>query len=72
MKTELVGGASEELDTFKELAEELAKLKANGSSVPESLLTKVTEIKGTADGVKADIDSITLQELKNSYNAALA
>nr|DAF17647.1 MAG TPA: hypothetical protein [Caudoviricetes sp.] len=72
LKTELIGGASEELDTFKELAEELAKLKANGSSVPESLVTKITEIKGTADGVKSDIDSITLQELKNSYTAALS
>lgn len=72
LKTELIGGASEELDTFKELAEELAKLKANGSSVPESLVTKIAEIKGTADGVKSDIDSITLQELKNSYTAALS
>ena len=72
LKTELIGGASEELDTFKELAEELAKLKANGSSVPESLVTKITEIKGTADGIKSDIDSITLQELKNSYTAALS
>lgn len=72
LKTELIGGASEELDTFKELAEELTKLKANGSSVPESLVTKITEIKGTADGIKSDIDSITLQELKSSYTAALS
>ncbi|WP_118815300.1 hypothetical protein [Neisseria lactamica] len=72
LKTELLGGASEELDTFKELADELNRLKENGSGVPEALLQKITDIKNTADGIKADIDGITLEGLKNAYTAALA
>ncbi|WP_118898610.1 hypothetical protein [Neisseria lactamica] len=72
LKTELLGGASEELDTFKELADELARLKEGGSSTPDALLQKITEAKTTADGIKADIDGITLEGLKNAYKAALA
>ena len=72
LKTELVGGASAELDTFKELADELARLKEGGSSTPDALLQKITEAKQTADGIKTDIESITLEGLKNSYKAALA
>lgn len=72
LKTELLGGASEELDTFKELADELTRLKEGGSSAPEALLQKITDIKNTADGIKADIDGITLEGLKNAYKAALA
>ncbi len=72
LKTELLGGASEELDTFKELADELTRLKEGGSSTPDALLQKITEIKNTADGIKADLDGITLEGLKNSYKAALA
>lgn len=71
LKTELIGGASEELDTFKELAEELNKLKGDGSNTPEALLQKVNEIKGIAEGTKTALESVTLQELKDSYNAAL-
>ena len=72
LKTELIGGASESLDTFKELADELNRLKEGGSSTPDALLQKITEAKQTADGIKTDIESITLEGLKNSYKAALA
>ena len=72
LKTELLGGASEELDTFKELADELNRLKENGSGTPDALLQKITEAKQTADGIKTDIESITLEGLKNAYTAALA
>ena len=72
LKTELIGGASESLDTFKELADELTRLKEGGSSTPEALLQKITEIKNTVDGIKADIDGITLEGLKNAYRAAQA
>lgn len=72
LKTELLGGASESLDTFKELADELNRLKEGGSSVPDALLQKITEAKKTADEIKTDIESITLEGLKNVYTAALA
>ena len=72
LKNELVGGASESLDTFKELADELNRLKEGGSSVPDALLQKITEAKKTADEIKTDIESITLEGLKNAYKAALA
>lgn len=72
LRTELIGGASGELDTFKELADELMRLKEGGSSTPEALLQKITEIKNTVDGIKADLDGITLEGLKNAYRAALA
>lgn len=72
LKTELIGGASESLDTFKELADELNRLKEGGSSTPEALLQKITEIKNTLDRIKADIDGITLEGLQNAYRAALA
>ena len=72
LKTELIGGASESLDTFKELADELNRLKEGGSSTPEALLQKITEIKNTVDGIRADLDGITLEDLKNAYRAAQA
>lgn len=72
LKTELIGGASAELDTFKELADELNRLKEGGSSTPDALLQKITETKQTADEIKTALDSITLDDLKNSYTAALA
>ena len=72
LKTELLGGASESLDTFKELADELTRLKEGGSGTPEALLQKITEIKNTVDGIKADINGITLEVLQNAYRAAQA
>ena len=72
LRTELIGGASGELDTFKELADELMRLKEGGSSTPDALLQKITEIKNTVDGIKADLDGITLEVLQNAYRAAQA
>lgn len=72
LRTELIGGASGELDTFKELADELNRLKEGGSSTPDALLQKITEIKNTVDGIKADLDGITFEGLQNAYKAALA
>ena len=72
LRTELVDGASESLDTFKELAAELNRLKEGGSSTPEALLQKITEIKNTVEGIKTDLDGITLEGLQNAYRAALA
>ena len=72
LRTELIGGASGELDTFKELADELMRLKEGGSSTPEALLQKITEIKNTVDGIKAALDGITLEGLQNAYRAAQA
>ena len=72
LRTELIGGASGELDTFKELADELMRLKEGGSSTPEALLQKITEIKNTVDGIKAALDGITLEVLQNAYRAAQA
>lgn len=70
LKTELLGGASEELDTFKELADELARLKEGGSSVPDALLQKITEIKNTVDAMRAELGAVSLEELKQKFEAA--
>lgn len=70
LKTELIGGASEELDTFKELADELARLKESGSSTPDALLQKITEIKNTVDAIRAELDAVSLEELKQKFEAA--
>lgn len=70
LRTELIGGASESLDTFKELADELARLKESGSSTPDALLAKITEIKNTADGIRAELDAVSLEELKQKFEAA--
>lgn len=70
LKTELIGGASEELDTFKELADELARLKEGGSSVPDALLQKITEIKNTVDAMRAELGAVSLEELKQKFEAA--
>lgn len=72
LRTELIGGASGELDTFKELADELMRLKEGGSSTPDALLQKITEIKNIVDGIKTDLDGITLEGLQNAYLAAQA
>lgn len=72
LRTELIGGASGELDTFKELADELNRLKEGGSSTPDALLQKITEIKNIVDGIKTDLDGITLEGLQNAYRAAQA
>lgn len=72
LRTELVDGAPESLDTFKELAAELNRLKEGGSSTPEALLQKITEIKNTVDRIQADLDGITFEGLQKAYRAAQA
>ena len=72
LRTELVDGAPESLDTFKELAAELNRLKEGGSSTPEALLQKITEIKNTVDRIQADFNGITIEGLQNAYRAAQA
>lgn len=61
-KTDLIGGAPEELDTLKELADKIA---AGGGNVDSGIITKMTEL-GTR------IDTIEQEDLVNVYNAAKA
>ena len=68
LKNDLLGGeVSADLDTFRELAEELRKLKANGSSAPEALTTKLTEFKQSLDGVVEQINALKEMDLKAAY-----
>lgn len=68
LKNDLLGGeVSEDLDTFRELAEELRKLKASGSSAPEALTTKLTEFKQSLDGVIEEINALKEMDLKAAY-----
>jgi hypothetical protein len=59
-KTDLIGGAPEELDTLKELADKIA---AGGGNVDSGIITKMTEL-GTR------IDTIEQEDLVNVYNTA--
>ena len=61
-KTDLIGGAPEELNTLKELADKIA---AGGGNVDSGIITKMTEL-GTR------IDTIEQEDLVNVYNAAKA
>lgn len=68
LKADLLGGeVSADLDTFRELAEELRKLKASGSSAPEALTTKLTEFKQSLDGVIEQINALKEMDLKAAY-----
>ena len=67
LKNDLLGGVSADLDTFRELAEELRKLKASGSSTPEALTTKLTEFKSSLDGVIEQINVLKEMDLKAAY-----
>ena len=68
LKNDLLGGeVSADLDTFRELAEELRKLKASGSSTPEALTTKLTEFKSSLDGVIEQINALKEMDLKSAY-----
>ena len=65
LKNDLLGGeVSADLDTFRELAEELRKLKASGSSAPEA---KLTEFKQSLDGVIEQINALKTMDLKAAY-----
>lgn len=61
-KTDLIGGAPEELDTLKELADKIA---AGGGNVDSGIITKMTEL-GTR------IDTIEQEDFVSVYNAAKA
>lgn len=68
LKNDLLGGeVSADLDTFRELAEELRKLKASGSSTHEALTTKLTEFKQSLDGVIEQINALNGMDLKAAY-----
>lgn len=68
LKNDLLGGeVSADLDTFRELAEELRKLKASGSSAPEALTTKLTEFKQSLDSVIEQINTLKAMDLKAAY-----
>ena len=73
LKTELLGGeVSADLDTFRELADELRKLKENGSSVPEALTTKLTEFKTALDGISEQMTALNQADLKAAYQRGRA
>ena len=59
-KTDLIGGAPEELVTLKELADKIA---AGGGNVDSGIITKMTEL-GTR------IDTIEQEDLVSVYNTA--
>ena len=68
LKNDLLGGeVSADLDTFRELAEELRKLKASGSSAPEALTAKLTEFKSSLDGLIEEINALKTMDLKAAY-----
>lgn len=68
LKNDLLGGeVSADLDTFRELAEELRKLKASGSNAPEALTTKLTEFKSSLDGLIEQINALKAMDLKAAY-----
>lgn len=68
LKNDLLGGeVSADLDTFRELAEELRKLKESGSSAPEALTTKLTEFKSSLDGLIEQINALNGMDLMAAY-----
>ena len=73
LKNDLLGGeVSADLDTFRELAEELRKLKASGSSAPEALTTKLTEFKTALDGISEQMAALNNADLKAAYQRGRA
>ena len=68
LKNDLLGGeVSADLDTFRELAEELRKLKESGSSAPEALTTKLTEFKQSLDDISEQMTALNNADLKAAY-----
>lgn len=59
-KTDLIGGAPEELNTLKELADKIA---AGGGNVDSGIITKMTELGGR-------LDTIEQEDLVSVYNSA--
>lgn len=62
VKADIIGGAPEELDTLKELADKIA---AGGGNVDSGIISKMTEL-GTR------IDTIEQEDLVSVYNSAKA
>lgn len=60
-KTDLIGGAPEELDTLKELADKIA----GGGNVDSGIITKMTELGGR-------LDTIEQEDFVSVYNTAKA
>lgn len=61
-KTDIIGGAPDELDTLKEIAD---KITAAGGNTDSGIISKMTEL-GTR------LDTIEQEDLVNVYNAAKA
>lgn len=61
-KTDIIGGAPENLNTLKEIAD---NIEAAGGNTDSGIITKMTEL-GTR------IDTIEQEDLVNVYNAAKA
>ena len=59
-KTDLIGGAPEELDTLKEVAD---KINAGGGNVDAGIITKLTELGNR-------ITAIETEDLAAAYTAA--
>lgn len=59
-KTDLIGGAPEELDTLKELADKIA---AGGGNIDSGIITKLTELGNR-------ITAIETEDLTAAYTAA--
>lgn len=59
-KTDLIGGAPEELDTLKELAD---KINAGGGNTDSGIISKMTELGGR-------LDTIEQEDLVSVYNTA--
>lgn len=62
VKTDIIGGAPEELDTLKEIAD---KITAAGGNTDSGIISKMTEL-GTR------IDTIEQEDLVSVYTAAKA
>lgn len=62
VKTDIIGGAPEALDTLKEIAD---KINAAGGSTDNGIISKMTEL-GTR------IDTIEQEDLVSVYNTAKA
>lgn len=61
-KSDIIGGAPEELDTLKEIAD---KINAAGGNTDSGIISKMTELG-------ARIDTIEQEDIVSVYNAAKA
>ena len=43
---------------------------SEGGSTPDVLLQEITEIKNTVDAIRAELDAVSLEELKQKFEAA--